>query len=74
MFDAFCDTTPGLRDAGLIRTDIVRRMMNPLDAYPDLFDRVTTSPYRELMRVQSDLPPRVRPALPGPIGAGWAFG
>jgi len=31
------------------RTEIVRDMMDPLSDYPDGFDRVSTSPYRQLM-------------------------
>jgi hypothetical protein len=59
MIDNFTDTTPGKRDCGIIRTDLVRRMLNPLDEYPDLFDRLTTSAYRNLQNRSVDEPPQV---------------
>lgn len=58
------------RPAGFMRTDIVRQMMNPLDPYPDLFDRLTTSPYRRVM-VQMDRAPEVEPT---PTGKKWSAG
>lgn len=62
------------RPAGLIRVDLIRRMMNPLDEYPDLFKRVTTSPYRQLM-LAMDRPPAVSPGPLRPsLETGWNFG
>lgn len=63
-----CDANPN-RPAGILRTDIVRRMQDPLDDYPDLFDRLTTSPYRAVM-VAMDQAPDIWPT---PTGNVWGF-
>jgi hypothetical protein len=66
------------REAGLIRTDLIRRMMNPLDAYPDLFafqHAGMTTRYLDLLNVQSDRPPQIKPGpLPTSLKTGWNFG
>lgn len=64
----WCSDASPDRPAGIIRTDLVRRMMNPLDPFPDTFDRTLFSPYRALM-MDMQMPPRTSPGKPS--GGTW---
>lgn len=70
-----CSENTEHRQAGIIRTDLIRRMMNPLDETLDLHTSLTTSRYRQFLNVPTDRPPEVRPGpLVTSLKTGWNFG